>query len=1031
MAVLVCVLALAASALAQEQRGSLEGTVKDAQGAVLPGATVEARSAALIGVRTETTDANGHYRFPALPPGTYQVTASLGGFQTTKSEIVQLSVGQVLRLDVALPLAGVTESVQVTAESTVLDVASARTATTLTAKVIEELPRGRTFNTLLQLAPGVRAETKGGTAGVGGYQFDGTTGSENVFVIDGVDVSNIRNASLGVQDAIPFEFVQELQIKSGGFEAEFGGALGGVVNVISKSGTDQFRGEALYQFSGDALNDTPRANSPVAGNLTTTSWVPQSFRRDPFNVSQSEFFKPTEDSYTNQTYGFTLGGPIARDKLRFFIGYLPERYNTDRDINTVSRDGVVTPKSSSSTVTRNRATGRLDYSPFQKLQVNASYFWNPMRTDGLLISNDPKVAPPTSDLSRQGGYVPSNATTLGANYLPSSKLLLSARYGYKYLNDKGNTYGKDDVPYLVYNTASTNNGLTGVPSQFAGAAGYTNVASTFVTVKDKLTRQNVYLDATYFATIFGQNHTIKGGYALNYMGDDVLSNYTQGRFNINWGEGYTRGSIVNAQGPYGHYTWQDGVRLNSKVNSRNQGLYVQDAWQVTSRLTMNLGLRVENEYLPPFRAEQQVGNSVVKIANPIEFGWGDKLAPRIGGAWDVLGNGRWKIASSWVRVNDVLKYELARGSFGGDYWHDHVYTLNDPDLSKLSLDNPGALGDLLIDIDNRTVPINDQGQIDGIDRNIRPMSHNNFDVTTEFLLNPKATLTARYTHKHLRYGIEDIGLLDAEENEQYVIGNPGYGDASDSGAYGGLTVLGEHLTPKAKRDYDGLELRLTGRMQHLYYNGSYTYSKLYGNWAGLANSDEAGRSDPNVSRAFDLSPGNFDQFGRNVYGRLGTDRPHTLKLFGSYAIESKLGTTMLGLSQVAYSGTPLSSEVTFIVPIFYNGRGDLGRTDTLTQTDLLFSHAVRFGGARKGVFEVNVLNLFNQDAVTNVTTRYNRNGSIPQSYTAALYAGTLGDPTLLVSPAASGPTPNYNPIYNQPLAYQESRRVTLSFRFQF
>jgi hypothetical protein len=207
MAVLACVLALAAPALAQEQRGSLEGTVKDAQGAVLPGATVEARSAALIGVRTETTDANGHYRFPALPPGTYQVTASLGGFQTTKSEIVQLSVGQVLRLDVALPLAGVTESVQVTAESTVLDVASARTATTLTAKVIEELPRGRTFNTLLQLAPGVRAETKGGTAGVGGYQFDGTTGSENVFVIDGVDVSNIRKASLGVQDATPFEFV--------------------------------------------------------------------------------------------------------------------------------------------------------------------------------------------------------------------------------------------------------------------------------------------------------------------------------------------------------------------------------------------------------------------------------------------------------------------------------------------------------------------------------------------------------------------------------------------------------------------------------------------------------------------------------------------------------------------------------------------------------------------------------------------------------------------------------------------------------
>ncbi len=100
----------------------------------------------------------------------------------------------------------------------------------------EQLPRGRTFNTLLQVAPGVRAESKSGSAGVGGYQFDGASGSENVFIVDGVDVSNIRNASLGVQDAIPFEFVQEVQVKSGGFEAEFGGALGGVVNVISKSG---------------------------------------------------------------------------------------------------------------------------------------------------------------------------------------------------------------------------------------------------------------------------------------------------------------------------------------------------------------------------------------------------------------------------------------------------------------------------------------------------------------------------------------------------------------------------------------------------------------------------------------------------------------------------------------------------------------------------------------------------------------------------------------------------------------------------
>jgi hypothetical protein len=1029
IAVLVCALAFATPALAQEQRGSLEGTIKDAQGAVLPGAIVEARSAALIGVRSETADANGNYRFPALPPGTYQVTATLAGFQTNKSQIVQLSVGQTLKVDVTLALGGVTEAVQVTAESTVLDVASARTATTITAKMIEQLPRGRTFNTLLQMAPGVRAEGKSGTAGVGGYQFDGTSGSENVFVIDGVDVSNIRRASLEVQDAIPFEFVQEMQIKSGGFEAEFGGALGGVVNVISKSGSDTFHGEGMYQFSGSSLNEARRNLAdvpgqsilPVAGGGSATAG--KSFRRNPFDVTQAELFTPPEDDY-NQSYGgFTLGGPIAKDKLRFFVGYIPERHRIERSINFLTASGESAGvKDSATTVLRHRGTGRLDYVPFQKLQVNASYFWNPQKTTGLLTSNDAKVAPPTSDLSKQGGYVQSNATTLGVNYLPSSKFLLSARYGYKYTNDKGNTYGKDDVPYLVYNTASNNGGIV-VPSQYAGAAGFTNVASTFVIQRDLLTRHNLYLDGTFFGSAFGQNHTIKVGYALNRIGDDVNSNYTQGRFNINWGEGYTRGSIVGAQGPYGHYTWQDGVRLNSAVSSRNHGVYAQDAWQIHPRITVNVGVRVENEFLPPFRAEQDG----VKIANPISFGWGDKIAPRVGAAWDILGNGRWKLSSSWVRVNDVLKYELARGSFGGDYWHDHVYTLDSPDLSQLSISNPGALGRKLIEIDNRTVPINASGQLEGIDPDMRPMSHNNFDVTTEYLIAPLTTFTLRYTHKVLRYGIEDIGVLDENESEVYTTGNPGFGLTSDSVK----TPTGASVTPKAKRDYDGVEFRVAGRMTHFFYNASYTYSKLFGNWSGLASSDENGRSDPNVSRAFDLSPGNFDENGHNVYGRLGTDRPHTLKLFGNYAIESKLGTTMLGLSQQAFSGTPISSEVTFIVPIFYNGRGDLGRTDTYTQTDLLASHAFGFGGGKRMVLEAYVFNLFNQEAVTNITPRYNRNGSIPQALTADLYAGTLGDATQYVAPLSPTAAPSFNPIYNMPLGYQESRQIRLGVRFQF
>lgn len=1002
LAIVGFVLPVASPAAAQEQRGNIEGTVKDNTGAVLPGATVETTSPALIGVRSTVSDANGQYRFASLPPGDYIVTANMSGFTAAKSPQFGLNVGQTLKIDMALSIGGVTEQVQVSADATVLDLTSTQIATTINAKEIEQLPRGRTFNTLLQMAPGVRAEGKSGTAGVGGYQVDGASGSENTFILDGVDVSNLRNSSLGTQDAIPFEFVQQMEVKSGGFEAQFGGALGGVVNVVSKSGTDQFHGEGLYQFTGSSMNAGPRGL----------------FRRNVDNAAEAEFFQAPEDDYKTQSFGFTVGGPIIRDRLRFFGGYIPDLENRDRSINF--RTGGL--RNTSTRIFNHRAMGRLDYSPSQKLQINTSYFWNPQKTTGLTTGNDFKVAPATSDFSTQGGYQPSNSTNLGVNYIPNSKLLLSARYGYKYLNAKGNTYGKDQVAWYSYSQASNNNGNV-VPAQFAGARGFNNVASTLTTVRDELTRHNLYLDATYFVNIAGQNHTLKGGYALNRVADDVESDFTNGRFQIFWGDGFLRAPVVPSpvRGAYGYYLWQDGVRLNSKVNSRNQGFYVQDTWQVGSRLTVNLGVRFEDEYLPPFRPEQDG----VRVSNPIKFGWGDKIAPRFGAAYDVRGDGKWKLGASWIRVNDVLKYELARGSFGGDFWVTHAYTLDDFDLSKLSKATPGALGREILNFDNRAVHIDAQGNLEGIDPDIKPMATDSFDVTSDYLIGSSTTFTVRYTHKKLLRAIEDIGVLDQFGTEVYTTGNPGFGLTSEDIT----TSLGQPLTPRGKRDYDGLEFRLTGRAKRVYYNASYTYSRLYGNWAGLANSDENGRSDPNVSRAWDLSPGNFDGRGQNVYGRLATDRPHTLKLFGNYLLDTKLGTTSIGVQQLAFSGTPISSTASFIVPVFYNGRGDLGRTDAFLQTNLMLTHGFRVRGNQRIAFEAFIDNLFNQDAVTDINSNIIGEGNL-NAYADNVYAGTLPDVRTLLNPAG-GASPSLSSAYGLPSDYQTGRRVRLGLRFQF
>src|SRR6185503_19304635 len=195
---------------------------------------------------------------------------------------------------------------------------------------------------------------------------------------------------------------------------------------------------------------------------------------------------------------------------------------------------------------------------------------------------------------------------------------------------------------------------------------------------------------------------------------------------------------------------------------------------------------------------------------------------------------------------------------------------------------------------------------------------------------------------------------------------------------------------------------------------SYTYSRLYGNWAGLANSDEAGRSQPNVSRAFDLSPGNFDGTGHNVYGLLATDRPHQLKFFGNYLLKTRAGGTTFSVSQLAFSGTPLSSEVTFIVPAFFAGRGDLGRTPFFTQTDFLLAHRYQVTERVSVKFDANITNLFNQAVVVGRTTRLNRNGDLD-----ALVANPYGgyNALALVNPINGG-TPARNVIYNLPSAYQ-------------
>jgi hypothetical protein len=243
---LLCVGALLCSwpALAQEQTGSIQGVVKDSSGGVLPGATVEARSTRVTGATTAVTDAQGVYRFPALAPGTYTVTATLQGFTPAKVENVTISLGQGLTVNLTLAVGGLTETVQVSGESPLIDVKQAATFTTVSQETIDRIPKGRDFATVVSTAAGAQNEAR-----QGGIQVDGSSGSENRFIIDGMDTTNLQGGTQG--KTMLLDFIQEVQVKSSGYNAEFGGSTGGVISAITKSGSNSMRGQIGIYNQGD------------------------------------------------------------------------------------------------------------------------------------------------------------------------------------------------------------------------------------------------------------------------------------------------------------------------------------------------------------------------------------------------------------------------------------------------------------------------------------------------------------------------------------------------------------------------------------------------------------------------------------------------------------------------------------------------------------------------------------------------------------------------------------------------------------
>lgn len=977
--VFICALFIlgAITTFAQERAGGLEGRVRDPNGAVVPNAQVSitsvsssggARPDVTIGFKRDvTTDDDGFFRVLEVPPGFYSITVNAGsGFSSTTLNNVQVVLGKNTPVDINLTVGEQNVTVDVSGSDVVaIDPADTKIQTNITAQTAELLPKGTNFTSLLQVAPAVRNEPLGG-----GFQIDGSSGSENTFIIDGQEVTNFRTGSLNNNFNLPFSLVQEVQVKSSGFEAEFGGATGGVINVVTRGGANDFHGEFGMQFRPSRLQPAQRQFLSPLGDGT--------------------YITPVRDSGNDVFPIASFSGPIIKDRFWFFGAYSPQYLVSERTIRTLNptTNALVATETYRQKITREYAFARLDAQVFQNLRVTGTYTYNPIVQEGILPGFNTLFDPvPSADFggttgllrgaafqNQRGGRQNANQTTGQIVWTPSNSLILSVRGGHNFLNEKLDSYGVPAVGPVRFSCSTLS---TQTPPPQAGCViGQSNgVPVLQQLLYDASTRDTVDADITYIGSFLGR-HELKGGYQYNGLSNKVDQLQTPQvilRYGVPIGQLAGR-DITPTAGAIGSGQLRRFSRRGD-VSSNNQGIFIQDRWQPVNRLAINIGVRAERENVPSF----------AEGAPDLEFNFGDKIAPRIGVAFDLTGDGKTKISAFYGWFYDRFKYELPRGSFGGEFFRDDYFEIFAGDGAFTSF-TPGLIignfadpiggacpqtgflgsGRTRCQIDRR-IPSNSGlgAEFGAIDPDIKAFRQSEFTVNVERDLSAGFLVSGRYTHKQVDRAIEDAGFLTSTGGEAYIIGNPGRGLARQVAEANGFLAL------EPERKYDAFEVRLDKRFASDYYfNVNYTYSRLFGNYSGLASSDEDGRVSPNVNRFFDLPFAGFTAAGGPDNGRLPTDRPHALKFYGAYSLDwnKRFGvggnSTEFSLFTTAQSGTPLTTEIDVLgidtVPLF--GRGNLGRTEMFTQTDVAIRHKYRFG--RDGRFtivgEFDILNLFNE-----------------------------------------------------------------------
>ena len=552
--------------------GQLSGWVVDDQGVPLPGVSVAASSPSQIGgEQLAQTDLQGMFLYPRLAPGIYTVRIQLDGFATQELTELQVRLGRTTEVRVTLPLATFGEEVTVTEQTPVVDPTQVSTGQTFTSEYLQLTSVGaenRYFWDALGQAAGSSHILR---APFPSPSVMGSSNFENTYLIDGLDTTDVMWGGVGTY--LNFEAIDEISLQTGGFEAEYGRATGGVVNLVTKSGGNKVKGVFDIRFSNTALE------------------------------SSGDFYDPEEQDSRSLNTSFSLGGPIARDKVWYFVSGL-------------YRDSEETPYLSPTT------SGSKGYNILGKLTWQLSPSWilmskynaGDLEFPNFLAS---QFHQPEATLFFE---LIDDVLQLDASGILTDNLLWSGQIG-------RNVRIENSLPQ---------SGDIAAPHHFNYATNIRSGNADGLYVDDR-TRTVFRSDLTFFADDLMGSHQVKGGLELHALSDEWFECGTGDLTNSNCAAGsigYSFNDLVDSHGDDSPYLmWKSEAIGQKAIEGDLISAFAQDSWRVRPDLTVNLGLRWDR-----VRYTNDFGVEVADL---------DKLQPRVGVAWDMTGNGKNLLRASW------------------------------------------------------------------------------------------------------------------------------------------------------------------------------------------------------------------------------------------------------------------------------------------------------------------------------------------------------------------------------------------------